>query len=41
VVDLIVNLYRLQMLPDSFCKALDGDGEVRGPHAPRPAAFPA
>lgn len=30
MVDLIISFYRLQMVPESFGKALDGDGEVRG-----------
>lgn len=29
MVDLIISFYRLQMVPESFGKALDGDGEVR------------
>ncbi|GLC38754.1 hypothetical protein PLESTM_000772100 [Pleodorina starrii] len=27
VMDLVVQLYRRSLLPDSFCKALDGDGD--------------
>ena len=28
VLDLVTCFYRLQMLPESFAKALNGDGEV-------------
>ena len=29
VLELIMCFYRLQMLPDTFAKALNGDGDVR------------